>query len=155
MSLYIAPLSPNSMRGYPGSTKAACRDASDEAHAMYQLTGLPRLHASTMELLCISALVQLVQTGDSWAAVGQHTYGCCVLFLDGLGTAWLLKVMSGCQLEPYELPPLLSHVTLVGRSPPQTSYSHVYFRPLFVYVSSSQQLLSQSQMLFIVCIEKA
>lgn len=112
---FSLPMSPSSMYERLDSTEpAALPAASEEAHG-WELAGLPRLHASSFEILCISGLCTAAQTDEDWQAVEHHIYMQAVLFIARFNTAWLSQCIQKDQPTPYTIPPLEAHVHLIGK----------------------------------------
>ena len=123
---YADALGWHSLMGYGDSNSAAELEASQEAECKYKLAGLPKLHASSLEVLCISGLLRAAQTDKDWAAVGPDTYARCVQYLAGVGSAWLVKHMTMSQPEVLEIPPLAFHCQVVSESSSSSECHAVY-----------------------------
>ena len=114
---FTAPLSPATLRQHPG-----CADAAAEAPAAAGdsinkqiLAGLPKLHASTLEVLCVSGLLAAAQTDEDWASVDLHVFQHSTLWLTDFVQVWLVE--SSSQPQPTVLPALESHIQLLCESP--------------------------------------
>lgn len=115
LSEYTLPLSLASCTKYLNSTKAAVLSADEDDQSICQLAGLPRLHASSFEVICITGLCTAAQTDIDWESIKEHTYIQAVRFLAGYDTAWLLQIAHDRHHAQCEILQLEAHVHLIGK----------------------------------------
>ena len=111
---YAHALGWHRLMGCEDNTSATEQEAAREAECKHKLAGLPKLHASSLEVLCISGLLKAAQTDRDWTAVRLATYARCVQFLAGLGSAWRMEHMDIGQPDVDEIPPLEFHCQIMG-----------------------------------------
>ena len=116
---YTAPLSPATLRQHSGCADAAAdvSAAAGDSSNMHKLAGLPKLHASTLEVLCVSGLLAAAQTDEDWASVELHVFLHSAQWLTGSAQAWMLEFFTQAQPKFHQFPALESHIQLLCESP--------------------------------------
>lgn len=112
---FTLPMSRASCVGYSESTRSAAISADEEDQSMCKLAGLPRLHASSFEILCINGLCTVAHTDTAWTCVREHIYVQAARFLMGYSTAWLMQAAHPSQHSPCDILQLEAHVRLIGK----------------------------------------
>ena len=87
---------------------------------MQNIAGLPTLHASTLEVLCISGLLTSTHDGEWWVTKDgdqQQIYERCVQWFADFVMAWKAKFAAG-QTKPdtYKLASLQAHIPMICES---------------------------------------
>ena len=78
------------------------------------IAGLPKLHASALEVLCLTGLLTATQIDSYWEADGLEIYERCVRWFTDFVTAWLLEFAGGkSKPDRYGLPPFEAHIHMI------------------------------------------
>ena len=116
---FTAPLSPATLRQHLGCSDAAAEAsvAAGDSSNKQILAGLPKLHASTLEVLCVSGLLTAAQTDEDWTSVELHVFVRSAQWLTAFAQAWLIESVSQPQPTVYQFPALELHIQLLCESP--------------------------------------
>lgn len=112
---YTLPMSLASCIGSSDRTRSAALSADEEDQSMCKLAGLPRLHASSFEVLCVNGLCTVASTNAAWECIEEHIYIQAVRFLVGYNTAWLMQDAHPLRHPHCDILQLESHVRLIGK----------------------------------------
>ena len=104
---FTALLGLTNLPGFPATNAAATEEAMFHRRAAF-----PKLHASSLEVLCASGFLTVAQTSKDWAAMSQDTYAQSVFWLAGIANSGLQYVAAGgCKPT---IPWLEPHLRLIG-----------------------------------------
>ena len=104
---FTTSLGLTSLSGFPATDAIAAEEAM-----FHRGAALPKLHASSLEVLCASGLRTLAQTSKDWAAMSQDTYAQTVFWLAGIANSGLEYIAAGGSKPA--LPWLEHHLCLIG-----------------------------------------
>ena len=113
---FTAPLSPATLTQHPGCSDAAA-EASVAAGDSSNKQILPKLHASTLEVLCVSGLLTAAQTDEDWTSVELHVFVRSAQWLTAVAQAWMIESVGRPQPIVYQFPALELHIQLLCESP--------------------------------------
>ena len=117
LSAYTEPFYPGFLHVFPIGVDEATIAAVSEQHIAkhtQNIAGLPKLHASALEVVCLSGLLTATQIDSYWEADGHEIYEHCVRWFIGFVAAWLLEFAGGkSEPDQYQLPPLEAHIRMI------------------------------------------
>ena len=117
LSAYTEPFCQALLQAFPKGVDPAVVAAVSEQHFAkhaQNIAGLPKLHASALEVLRLSGLLTATQTDSHWKANGLEIYECCVRWFADFATAWLVEFAGGkSKPDRYDLPPFEAHIRMI------------------------------------------